>query len=300
MPSSSFHPILDKVGGRLCSVVVVWPGTPVSARFCIQALSHPWEGRGQFELVLVMLLAGEVVRIMVTLCGLFTQNQNCENIDHFEEIVSVTDETGANLSNGASSTAGKDKARVVKTGTVPDEKFQVIEEVQGNSFQDCKLGQTLIRVTVRNGPIRGQAAQNEGSKMQVKEGVESTEIAAVSDVTRLSCNHEPHCIYGGFVPPCAAGTNKEQRLPSYGYHPPAVTFTPPVESARLPRKSQSDVWTPPSRGAAPGQKRSSLRRYPYNPDFNCPSQEACKESANALLAAYQQENSDIPKGRSQV
>ena len=115
--------------------------------------------------------------------------------------------------------------------------------------------------------------------------------------------YDPYYVYGGYIPPYPSTSRGPAHL-EYGYFPPPNR--PTLTNAT--RKSQSETRTQPNRSGGYGnvsrgtihRNGENIRRYPYNPGFRCTSREQYKTSTNPLIAAYQQQNVDIPKSHIQV
>ena len=114
----------------------------------------------------------------------------------------------------------------------------------------------------------------------------------------LDC--DAYCMYGGYSHPYPP-VSGEMRQIEFGNRSQIIQR----ESMKMSKKSLSRMWEPS--GASSMYRREKTRRptadihrYPYNPGFHHTDKELCQASSNPLIAAYQQQNVDIPKTHLQV
>ena len=114
----------------------------------------------------------------------------------------------------------------------------------------------------------------------------------------LDC--DAYCMYGGYSHPFPP-VSREMRQTEFGNRSQIVQR----ESVKMSKKSLSRMWEPSGaysiyRREKHRRPTADMHRYPYNPGFHHTDKELCQASSNPLIAAYQQQNVDIPKTHLQV
>ena len=232
-------------------------------------------------------------------------------VDHFEEIPMVESELPCDIS--AQSDISKNESYQVYNGnTNVNNNNNYGPQIEQSTESAMHMDPKPYMVTKTND------VTNEGEKT-VKEAKSKMENGRSNKNLKKDFNHRemgPHttygntayCGYGGYMTPYPRNS-KGPIHSDYPYFPPLNDPTQPRKSATMPQRSQSETWTPPSRYAgyeyhlsrnAAYTNNESMRRYPYNPGFRYGNQEQYRTSTNPLIAAYQQQNMDIPKGHIQV
>ena len=247
------------------------------------------------------------------------------NIDHFEEIVSVVEpeiskeinqqlsiekregkkheDESINRNNSNPGTLPIDRSPADKIENENKGEIETLPQVSeiSDSYREHDVKQTGLE--------RSSESKVDRSNSNLKLGLQPTEMEPCMIPYGYDAVN-PYYMYGQYIAPYPSSSGRHQH-PDYPYFSPLTNPGPP-ESARMLQKSPCGTWTPSSIYSEHGYniQRSanhtvtdcgaSLRRYPYNPEFRGVNQQECKTSSNPLIAAYQQQNVDIPKGHIQV
>ena len=170
-----------------------------------------------------------------------------------------------------------------------------------NKFLDGLAESKEAKVQIDT-PVNASAVQIQ-SKSEVRSGRNNLSFNDVTHTVmqqHMPLDCDAYGMYGGYIhlyPPVSS----EMRQAEFGSRSQLVQR----ESTKMSKKSLSKMWA--SSGAYSMYHHEKVRRpaadmhrYPYNPGFHHTDKELCQTSSNPLIAAYQQQNVDIPKTHLQV
>lgn len=217
-----------------------------------------------------------------------------ESVDHLEEIVSVVETETRDIDKNDGENHIVEKTNLSSAQRVEAVSNEGQEEIQAVTMPSASLEKE------KEVPVHSQ-------------GDAPSEVVQQHVMTTYACN--PYYMYGGYMPMHPPNTAARHPPPAeYAvYPPPQMTPVTPPESGKIPYNSKSETWIPsgaysghlfhthPRAWTKTPNARRAVGRYPYNPGFrNINPEQQVKTSTNPLIAAYQQQNVDIPKSHIQV